>query len=156
MRNFWLFLIVFVLISCLNLVFLRKAIMVCELLNIYLKLLLMLSMCHCLIIISFMFCSTGLYVTGKVIESLRLGLQCFKSHDQSRWSTLWICFLTVDSLLPFSIIFFIRSLECFLHTWKVEYMHLILSAWLYGKRFLSKRGCADFAYKQFWQSVGFL
>ena len=38
-RNFWLFLIVFVHISCFKLKFLRKAIMSCELLNISLKLL---------------------------------------------------------------------------------------------------------------------
>ena len=61
------------------------------------KLLLMFNMCQCLFIIPFMFGSTELYVTGDGIESLRLGLQFFKSNDLSRWSTLSICFLTVDS-----------------------------------------------------------
>ena len=75
--------------------FLRKAIMSCKLLNISLKLLLMFIMCQCLFIISFMFGST-LYVTENGIESLCLGLQCFKSNDLSRWSTLPICFLTYN------------------------------------------------------------
>ena len=78
MRNFWLFLIVFVPISCFKLVFLRKAIMSCKLLNISLKLLSMFNMCQCLFIISFMFGSTGLYVTENAIESLRLNLQFLK------------------------------------------------------------------------------
>ena len=47
-------------------------------------------MCQCLFIISFMFGSTELYVTENGIESLRLGLQFFKSNDLSRWSTLSI------------------------------------------------------------------
>ena len=55
-------------------------------------------MCQCLFIVSFMFGSTELYVAENGIESLRLGLQVFKSNDLSRWSTLSICFLTVDSL----------------------------------------------------------
>ena len=84
-------------ISCFKLVFLRKAIMSCELLNISLKLLSMFNMCQCLFIISFMFGSTELYVTENGIESLRLSLQFFKSNDLSRWSTLSICFQTVDS-----------------------------------------------------------
>ena len=97
-RNFWLFLIVFVRISCFKLVFLRKAIMGCKLLNISLKPLSMLNMCLFLFIISFTFGSTGLYVNKNGIASLRLGLQCFKSNDLSRSSLLSICFLTVDSL----------------------------------------------------------
>ena len=55
-------------------------------------------MCQSLFIISFIFSITGLYVTETGIESLRLKLQCFKSNDLSRWQTLSICFLTVDSL----------------------------------------------------------
>ena len=43
----------------------------------------MLNVCQCLFIISFIFGSTGLYVTENGIESLRLGLQCFKSNDLS-------------------------------------------------------------------------
>ena len=78
----------FVPISCFKLVLLWKAIMGRELLNISLKLLSMLNMGHCLFIIFSMFGSTGLYVTENGIESLRLGLQCFKSNDLSRWSTL--------------------------------------------------------------------
>ena len=58
----------------------------------------MLNMCQSLFIISFIFSITGLYVTETGIESLRLKLQCFKSNDLSRWPTLSICFLTVDSL----------------------------------------------------------
>ena len=84
--------------SCFKLVFSRKAIVSCELLNISLKLLSMLHMCQCLFIISFIFGSNELYVTENRIESLRLGLQFFRSNDLSRWSTLSICFLTVDSL----------------------------------------------------------
>ena len=91
-----MFLIVFVPISCFKLVILRKAMMGCKLLNISLKLLSMLNMGF--LIISFIFGSTGLYVTENGIESLRLGLQCFKSNDLPRWSTLAICFLTVGSL----------------------------------------------------------
>ena len=97
-RNFWLFLIVFVLISCFKLKFLRKGIMSWKLLNISLKLLSIFNMCQCLFIIFFMFGSTELYVTKNGIESLRLGLRCFKSNDLSRWSTLSVCFPTVDSL----------------------------------------------------------
>ena len=107
-RNFCLFLIVFVPISYFNLVFLRKAIMSCELLYISLKLLSIFNMWQCLFIISFMFGSTEFYVTENGIESLRLGLQCFKSNDLSRRSTLSTCFLTVDSY-PFSTNLFIRS-----------------------------------------------
>ena len=88
----------YVPISCFKFVFLRKAIMSCELLNISLKLLSMFNMCQCLFIISFMFGSTELYVTKNGIESVRLGLQFCKSNDLFRWSTLSICFLTVYSL----------------------------------------------------------
>ena len=70
----------------------------CKLLNISLKVLSMLNMCQCLFIISFIFGSAGLHVNENGIVSLRLGLQCFKSNDLSRWSTLSICFLTVNSL----------------------------------------------------------
>ena len=94
-RNFWLFLIVFVPISCFKLAFLRKAIMSCKLLNISLKLLSMLNMCQCLFIISFIFDSIELYVNENSIESLRLSLQCFKSNDLSRWLTLSNCFLCI-------------------------------------------------------------
>ena len=97
-RNFWLVLIVFVLISCFKLEFLRKGIMSWKLLNISLKLLSIFNMCQCLFIIFFMSGSTELYVTKNGIESLRLGLRCFKSNDLSRWSTLSVCFSTVDSL----------------------------------------------------------
>ena len=107
-RNFWLFL-VFVPISCFKLVFLQKAIISCGLLNISLKLLPRFNMCQCLFIIYFMFGSSELYVTENGIESLRLDLQFFISNDLSRGSTLSICFLTVDSLQPFS-----TNLECFL------------------------------------------
>ena len=62
-------------ISCFKLVVLRKAIMSCELFNISLKLLSMFNMCQYLLIISFMFGSTELYVIENGIESLRLGLQ---------------------------------------------------------------------------------
>ena len=68
-RNFWLFLIVFVPINCFKLVFLWKAVMSCKLLNISLKLLLMVNMCQCLFIISFIFGSTGFYVTENGVES---------------------------------------------------------------------------------------
>ena len=61
-RFFWLFLIVFVPVSCFKLVFLWKVIMSCELLNISLKLMSMFNMCQCLFIMSFMFGSTELYV----------------------------------------------------------------------------------------------
>ena len=77
----------FVPISCFKRAFLRKAIMSCEL-DISLKLLLMFNMCQCLFIISSMFGSTELYVTEIGIESLRLGLQFFKSNNLSSWSTL--------------------------------------------------------------------
>ena len=96
--NCWLFLVVLVPITLFKLVFLRKAIMGCILLNILLKQLLMLNMCRCLFIIFFIFGSTGLHVNENGIVSLRLGLGCFKSIDLSRWSTLSTCFLTVDSL----------------------------------------------------------
>ena len=61
-EKFWLFLIVFVPVSCFKLVFLWKVIMSCELLNISLKLMSMFNMCQCLLIMSFMFGSTELYV----------------------------------------------------------------------------------------------
>ena len=89
---------VYYCVSCFKLVFFRKAIMSCDLLNISLKLLSMFNMCQCLFIISFMFGSTELYFTENGIESLRFGLQFFKSNDLSRWSILSICFLTKDSL----------------------------------------------------------
>ena len=47
-EKFWLFLIVFVPVSCFKLVFLRKVIMNCKLLNISSKLLLMFNTCQCL------------------------------------------------------------------------------------------------------------
>ena len=96
--NSWLFFIVFVSISYFKLVFLQKAIMGCILLNVSLKLLLALNMYQCLFIISFIFSSTGLYVTENEIECLRLDLHCFKNNDLSRWSNLSICFLAVDLL----------------------------------------------------------
>ena len=99
--HLWLFVIVFVAISCFKFVFLRKAIMGCKLLNISLKLPLMLNMCQCLFIISFIFGSTGLYVNENGIVSLRLGLGYFKSNDLSRWSNLSTGFLTVDYCCPF-------------------------------------------------------
>ena len=77
MRNFWLFLIVFVPITRFKIILLRKAIMSCKLLNTSLKLLSMFKVCQCFFIISFMFGSTELYVTENGIESLHLGLQCF-------------------------------------------------------------------------------
>ena len=92
----------FVPISCFKLVFLLKAIMSCELLNISIKLLSLFNICQCLFIISFIFESTELYVTENCIESLRLGLQLFKCNDLYKLSTPSICFLTVDSLQPFS------------------------------------------------------
>ena len=95
-RNFWLFLVVFVPISCFKLVFLRKAIMSCELLNTSLKLLSRFNICLSLFIILIMFSSTELYVAKNGIETLRFGLHFFKSNDLSRWPTLSICFLTVD------------------------------------------------------------
>ena len=70
----------FVIIRCFKLVFLRKAIMGCMMLNISLKLLSVLNMCQCLFIISFMFGSTGFYVTENGTESLCLDFQCFKSN----------------------------------------------------------------------------
>ena len=76
-RNFWLFLIVFVPITRFKIILLRKAIMSCKLLNTSLKLLSMFKVCQCFFIISFMFGSTELYVTENGIESLHLGLQCF-------------------------------------------------------------------------------
>ena len=96
--TFLVFLILFVPISCFNLVFLRKDIMGCKLLNISLKLLSMCNIFQCLFIISFIFGSTGLYVNGNDIVSLCLCLECFKSNDLSSWSTLSTCFLIVDSL----------------------------------------------------------
>ena len=65
--------------------------------NIFLKLLSMLNMYQCLFVISFIFDSTGLYVNENDILSLRLGFECFKSNDLSRWPTL-STYLTVDSL----------------------------------------------------------
>ena len=70
----------------------------CKLLYISLKLLSILNMCLCLLIVSFMFGSTILYVTENGIESLHLCLQYYQSNDLSRWSTVSIYFLTVDSL----------------------------------------------------------
>ena len=117
-----------------------------RLLWLFLKLLLMFNMCQYLFINSFMFGRTGLYVTENGIESLGSGLQCLKSNDLSRWSTLSICFLTIDSLQPFSkssfqqALYSISSWECFLYFSKVEHMRLILSAWLYGILFLNRTG----------------
>ena len=82
--NLWLLFIAVVAISCFKLVFLRKAIMGCIFLNAFRKLLFMLSVCHCMYIIFFIFGSAGLYVTENGIESLRLDLHCFKSNDLSR------------------------------------------------------------------------
>ena len=56
-------------------------------------------------IISFIFGSTELYVTENGIESLRLGLQFFKSNDLSRWSTLSIRFLTVYNIYIYVYIY---------------------------------------------------
>ena len=117
----------------------------CKLLNISLKLLLMLNMCQCLFIISFIFGSTGLYVNENGTVSLRLGLEYFKSNDLSRWSNLSTGFLTVDSLLPFLKNLFIRSWKCFLYSSKAEHMRLILNAWLCAIPFLSGNVRADLA-----------
>ena len=117
-----------------------------RLLWLFLKLLSMFNMCQYLFINSFMFGRTGLYVTENGIESLGFGSQCLKSNDLSRWSTLSICFLTIDSLQPFSkssfqqALYSISSWECFLYSSKVEHMRLILSAWLYGILFLNRTG----------------
>ena len=133
--------------------FLGKLIKNCELLNISLKLLSMFNMCQCLFIISFMFRSNELYVTENRIESLRLGLQFFKSNDLSRWSTLSICFLTVDSLKPFSTNLLIRSWKCFLYSSKIEHMRLILIAWLYRILFWSENECLELGFCRGWSGV---
>ena len=67
-RNFCLFPIVFVPVSCFKLVFFRKAIMGCKLFNISLKLLSMLNKCQCLFIVSVIFGNTGLYVNKMVLR----------------------------------------------------------------------------------------
>ena len=93
-----MFLIVFVHISCFKLAFFTEVIMGYKSLNVSLKLLLILNMCQCLFIISFIFGSTGLFVKKNDIDPLSFGLQCFKSNDLFRWSTLSTRFLTRDSL----------------------------------------------------------
>ena len=130
MRNFWLFFIVFVPISCFKLVILRKTVMIYILLNVSLKPMWMLNMCQCLFIISFIFGNAVLYVTESGIESLHFGSQYFKSNDLSRCSTLSICFLKFDSSQPFSTNLFRRSWKCFMDYPKVGHMRLILSIWL--------------------------
>ena len=76
-RNFWLFLVVFVPISCFKLEFLGKAIMGCKLLNISLKLLTILSICQCFKIIYFIFGSTGLYVNENDFVVFTFGFTMF-------------------------------------------------------------------------------
>ena len=126
-RNFSLFFIVFVPIGCFKNTLFRKAIMGRILLNVSLKLLFMLNMCRCFFVTFLIFGSNRLCVTQNGIEPLHLGLQCLKRDDPSRWSTLSSCFLTVDSLKPFSKKFCFRFWECFLYSSKVELMRLNLS-----------------------------
>ena len=118
-KNPWLLFFFFFSTSCFKLVFLRKAIMGCILLNISLKLLLTLSMCWCLFLISFLFSSTRMYAN--------LDLQCFKSNDYLG-GQLSQFFSYSRSVYLFSTNLFIRSWECFLYSSKVEHMCLILSA----------------------------
>ena len=73
--DFCFVLILLLLVSCFKLAFLRKTIIGRKLLNTSLKLLLMLNICQCLFIISFIFGSTGVYIARNGIESLSLGLK---------------------------------------------------------------------------------
>ena len=61
-RSFWLSLIVFVPLICLNDVFLRKA-MTGVALNVFPNVLLIFNICQCLLMISLIFSKIGLYVT---------------------------------------------------------------------------------------------
>ena len=147
--NFWLFLIVFVPISCFKLTFLRKGIMGCESLNISLKLLSMFNMCQCLFIVSFMFGSTELYITENGTVSLRLGLHCFKSNDLSKWSTLSICFLAPIHCSSFQQIFLSGLGNVFCIPWRLSICLWRLNELLTIRdtTFLRENGCPNFTCK---------
>ena len=76
--SFWLCLIAFVPVICLNNVFLRKA-MAGVALNTFPNVLLIFNICQCLVIISLIFCKVELYVTenGITLFCTALVLFCF-------------------------------------------------------------------------------
>ena len=61
----------------------------------------MLNISQCLLITSLIFCKTWFYFTKYEIESLRVGIKCFKINDLSGLLILTV-FFKVDSLQPFS------------------------------------------------------
>ena len=99
--SFWLCLIVFVPMICLNDVFLRKA-MTGVALNTFPNVLLIFNICQCLLIISLIFGKVGLYVTENGIMFFRTALVLFNRVDLSRLSTFSIWF-RMFFLYPFSI-----------------------------------------------------
>ena len=123
-RSFWLCLIVFVPIICLNDVFMRKA-MTSVALNTFLTVLLIFNICQCLLIISLIFGKVGVYVTENGIKFFRTGLVFFNRVDLSRLSTFSIWFRMMLTLHTFFTNRLIKSFECFFYSSKVEQTRFI-------------------------------
>ena len=117
-KRFWLWLIVFEPMICLNDVFLRKAVIEVAL-NTFPNLLLISNIYQCLLINFLEFCKIGLYVTKNGITIFRTTLVLFNRVDLSGLSTFSIWFQMMLSLYSFFINRFTKSFECFLYL-KVE------------------------------------
>ena len=115
---FWLWLIVFEPMICLNDVFLRKAVIGVAL-NTFPNLLLISNICQCLLINFVEFGKIGLYVTKNGITIFRTTLVLFNRVDLSGLSTFSIWFQMMLSLYSFFTNRFTKSFECFLYL-KVE------------------------------------
>ena len=123
---FWLWLIVFVSMTCLNDLFLRKD-MISVALNTFPNLLLLFNICQCLLIIYLIFIKVGLYVTENGIVFFHTALVLFNRFDYSRLSTFLIWFQMMFSLYPFSTNRLTKSFECFLYSSKVQQIRFILN-----------------------------
>ena len=125
-KSFWLSLILFASAICLNNVFLWN-VMYGIALNTFPSDFLMFDICQCLLIIHLIFDKVGPYVTKNGITSFRILLVLFNRVDLSRLSTFLKWFPIMFPLYPFSTTHLNKSLECFLHSAKVEQTCFILN-----------------------------
>ena len=98
--SFWLWLIVFVPVICLNHVFLHKP-MTGVALNTFLNVLLICNICQRLLIISLIFGKVGLYVTENGIMFFWYWINLFDRIYLSRLSTFSILVLNDVFFVPF-------------------------------------------------------
>ena len=115
LKSFWLCLIVFVPMICLDNVFSLK-VMTCVTFNTFPDVLLIFNICQRLSIVSLIFGKAGRFVTENGITFFRIALVLLKRADLSRLSTFLIWFQMIFSFYPFSTNYLTKSSECFLHS----------------------------------------